>query len=107
MTDLLSRLHKHTSTLLEYIDIDEEKFTGEGLGMRPLLSVDHLDQKSRRTVGRRMYRLGQWTEIIQGANWVSVSLACLLFKSKALMLQDPASEVYKYYCLAAKIDDSW
>lgn len=45
----------------------------EGLGMRPLTSTEHVDQGYRRTLGRRMYRLGQWSEVIQGPEWISVS----------------------------------
>jgi hypothetical protein len=44
----------------------------EGLGMRPLTSTEDVDQGFRRTLGRRMYRLGQWSEVIQGPEWISV-----------------------------------
>ncbi|ORX39339.1 hypothetical protein BD324DRAFT_577344 [Kockovaella imperatae] len=91
MKDIVSRLHNHTARYLESVAINREELESEGLGLRPLASVQDVDASIRNILARRYYRLAQWTELSQGGFW----------------LTDPTSEVYNYYSLAYKLDDLW
>lgn len=72
MRRLIGSLKDHAFSFLDHLKIDKEAFDTEGLGMQPLSSTRHISQRDARTLGRRMYRIGQWTEILQGSDWIAV-----------------------------------
>jgi FKBP12-rapamycin complex-associated protein len=88
---IMERLQVHISTWLQDLGVDRPSMETEGLGLRPLLSTQHVSSKTQHVLARRFYRLAQWNEILQGDYWV----------------QDPENEVYRYYSLSYKLDDLW
>ncbi|RSH90651.1 hypothetical protein EHS25_001256 [Saitozyma podzolica] len=91
MLVLVDKLKAHTSEYLVSLGLDMAQLESEGLGLRPLTGVADLAYDDRTPLGRRFCRLAEWTEAIHGPNWV----------------MDPASEVYRYYSICYKLDESW
>ncbi len=73
MSALLVSLSDHASTFVEHLDVKWDDMMREGLGMQPLDSVKHVSRDSRRSLARRIHRLGQWTEAMSGQAWLTVS----------------------------------
>lgn len=73
MSSVLSQLREHTATYLTHLGIEWNGIQQEGLGMQPVLSASHLPREDRRTLARRLHRLGQWTEAMSGMDWINVS----------------------------------
>ena len=74
MSSVLSQLREHAALYVQHIGLDWDTLQQEGLGMQPVLSTSHLPWEDRRTLARRVHRLGQWTEAMSGAAWIDVSL---------------------------------
>lgn len=72
MADLVERLRAHIQVYLDHINIDREAFESDGLGLRPISVAEKTEKSSRAILARRYYRLAQWTEVMQGADWLTV-----------------------------------
>ena len=73
MRETLDTLHVHVTEYLESLGVDRVALEMEGLGLRPLVSIEHLTNSQRQALSRRFYRVAQWSEILQGAFWLTVS----------------------------------
>ena len=73
---MLDKLHAHTSRLIEDVGLDRNVIESEGLGLRPISSAEDFDKSRLKVIGRRYYRLAQWTAVLQGSDWVNVSHPC-------------------------------
>ncbi|KAK4689267.1 hypothetical protein P7C73_g843, partial [Tremellales sp. Uapishka_1] len=91
MNAVLGKMHAHIEEFMDSVEVKRDAIENEGLGLQPLLSVQGLAQNHKATLSRRFHRLAQWTEVMQGADW----------------LTDPNSVVYRYYSLAHKLDTAW
>jgi FKBP12-rapamycin complex-associated protein len=91
MKDSLTSLHQYMTTYLDSLGVDRMSLEKQGLGIRPLEALGDTSDRDKHQLSRRFYRLGQWTEILQGESW----------------LTDDDSEVYRYYSLCYKLDDCW
>ena len=70
--EMLNKLHAHTSRLIEDMGLDRNAIESEGLGLRPISSTEDLNKTRLKIIGRRYYRLAQWTAVLQGSDWVNV-----------------------------------
>jgi FKBP12-rapamycin complex-associated protein len=52
---------------------DQNDLEAEGLGLRPLTLAEGMGKSERNILARRYYRLGQWSEALQGSYWLTVS----------------------------------
>ena len=75
MTEVIAQMHVHTTSFLHSIGIDRMALESEGLGIRPLITVENVAQRDRNILARRFYRLAQWTELVQGSFWLTVSVS--------------------------------
>lgn len=74
MQDIVLKLNSHLDEFLGSLQLDRGALETEGLGLRPLTTINHLVYWQRNAVARRFYRLAQWLETLQGPEWVSVGL---------------------------------
>jgi FKBP12-rapamycin complex-associated protein len=74
MVVLADRLRSHTHAYLDHLGIDRATFESEGLGLRPVASAEKANKSARNILARRYYRLAQWTEVLQGGYWLTVSV---------------------------------
>jgi FKBP12-rapamycin complex-associated protein len=109
MREVLDRLHIHLTTFLDSLGVDRLSLEMEGLGLRPLMSTAALPAEKRTILARRFYRLAQWSEILQGSYWLTVSLHDQYYIHVLAHFdsQDMDSEVFRYYSLTYKLDDLW
>ncbi|OWZ32832.1 phosphatidylinositol 3-kinase [Cryptococcus neoformans AD2-60a] len=91
MEDVLECLYIHTRRYLEYINVNKDELEASALGLQPLSKTEDLSTLERKIIARRYYRLGEWTSVVQGSEW----------------LQDRDSTVLTYTSLAAKLDVCW
>ena len=73
MSSVLSQMRDHASLYLDHLGIQWESLQQEGLGMQPVVCASHIPREDRRTLARRLHRLGQWTEAMSGLDWITVS----------------------------------
>ncbi|WVQ82636.1 hypothetical protein IAT38_004768 [Cryptococcus sp. DSM 104549] len=91
MESVLQRLYQHTADFLQHIGVNQAELEAAGLGLQPLLNLDKHTYLERQILARRYYRLGEWTAVLQGGDW----------------LQDENSVVLTYTSLASKLDTAW
>ncbi|ODN80500.1 hypothetical protein L202_02731 [Cryptococcus amylolentus CBS 6039] len=92
MEAVYQRLNDHTDRYLQHMGLDRDKIEASGLGLQPLSDViSNQERLTKLIVARRYYRLGEWTAVLQGSDW----------------LQDENSLVLTYTSLASKLDESW
>ena len=77
MHRLYDRMYSHTNRLIRNAGVDHEALENEGLGLRPLTSVEETSQRERTVLARRFYRMAQWSEALQAADWLRVRRAPL------------------------------
>ncbi|TYJ58649.1 hypothetical protein B9479_000485 [Cryptococcus floricola] len=92
MEAVFQRLNDHTDRYLQHMGLDRDKIEASGLGLQPVSDViSNQERLTKLIVARRYYRLGEWTAVLQGSDW----------------LQDENSLVLTYTSLASKLDESW
>jgi hypothetical protein len=64
---------KHIGAIYKDCKIEKADLEAEGLGLRPLTAAENMGRSERNILARRYYRLGQWTEALQGKYWLTVS----------------------------------
>jgi len=67
-----SKLLEHIDAIYKDCRIEQNVMEAEGLGLRPLTSAENLGKSKRSILARRYYRLGQWSEALQGGYWLTV-----------------------------------
>jgi hypothetical protein len=67
-------MHSHTVEYLGTLALDRNDLESEGLGLRPLSTVDGLPKAPRIQLARRYHRIAQWTETLQGSYWLTVRM---------------------------------
>lgn len=72
MEDVLERLYVHTHRYLEYINVNKDELEASALGLQPLSKTENLSTLERKVIARRYYRLGEWTSVLQGSEWLQV-----------------------------------
>jgi FKBP12-rapamycin complex-associated protein len=66
------KLLEHIGAIYQNCKIDQKDLEAEGLGLRPLSVAEHMGKSERNVLARRYYRLGQWSEALQGGYWLTV-----------------------------------
>ena len=67
------KLLQHIGKIYKDCKIDQNDLEAEGLGLRPLTLAENMGKSERNILARRYYRLGQWSEALQGGYWLTVS----------------------------------
>jgi hypothetical protein len=67
------KLLEHIGAIYKDCRIDQNDMEAEGLGLRPLSLAENMGKSERNILARRYYRLGQWSEALQGGYWLTVS----------------------------------
>lgn len=75
MKDVLESLYIHTRRYLEYINVNKDELEASALGLQPLSKTEDLSTLERKIIARRYYRLGEWTSVVQGSEWLQVYIA--------------------------------
>lgn len=103
------KLLDHIGAIYKDCKIDKADLEAEGLGVRPLTAAENMGRTERNILARRYYRLGQWSEALQGDYWLTVGSISGHCYEDAMFAdeQDPESEVFRYYSIANKLDDTW
>jgi FKBP12-rapamycin complex-associated protein len=68
------KLLEHIGAIYKDCRIEQNDMEAEGLGLRPLSLAENMGKSERNILARRYYRLGQWSEALQGGYWLTVSL---------------------------------
>jgi FKBP12-rapamycin complex-associated protein len=66
------KLLDHIGAIYKDCKIDKADLEAEGLGLRPLTAAENMGRTERNILARRYYRLGQWSEALQGDYWLTV-----------------------------------
>lgn len=72
-----NKLLEHIAVIYKDCRIEQNDMEAEGLGLRPLTLAENMGKSERNILARRYYRLGQWSEALQGRYWLTVSLRSL------------------------------
>lgn len=72
MEAVFERLYIHTHRFLGYINVNKEELEASASGLQPLSDIENLNTSERQIIARRYYRLGEWTAILQGSEWLKV-----------------------------------
>jgi FKBP12-rapamycin complex-associated protein len=67
------KLLEHIGAIYKDCRIEQNDMEAEGLGLRPLSLAENMGKSERNILARRYYRLGQWSEALQGGYWLTVS----------------------------------
>ena len=67
------KLLEHIGAIYKDCKIEQNDMEAEGLGLRPLSLAENMGKSERNILARRYYRLGQWSEALQGGYWLTVS----------------------------------
>ena len=72
MKSVRGKLLEHIDAIYKDCRIEKNDMEAEGLGLRPLTSAENMGKSERNILARRYYRLGQWSEALQGGYWLTV-----------------------------------
>ena len=73
MKTVRDKLLGHIGAIYKDCRVEQHDLEAEGLGLRPLTSAENMGTSVRNILARRYYRLGQWSEALQGGYWLTVS----------------------------------
>jgi len=74
------KLLEHIGAIYKDCRIEQNDMEAEGLGLRPLTLAENMGKSERNILARRYYRLGQWSEALQGGYWLTVSPTLFLYE---------------------------